>query len=177
MAIDENVYKKGINGELDEVIINSLPKDYEMHKGFFNEARIEKEKKMDEEKVYLCFIRLIGEENDGYYRYEFIFTNNRDEVWGEGFEQKPACLVNDLMVSEEYVYEVHIVKMKIKLDLIQNNCCFSVSDSYDGICSIAWENIDELDEFPEEGRVFFKFGETLEEVEDKLAMKNILMLN
>ena len=25
--------------------------------------------------VYLCFVRLIGEENDGMYRYEFIFTD------------------------------------------------------------------------------------------------------
>lgn len=126
---------------------------------------------------YLCFIHLIGEENDGYYRYEFIFTNNIDEVFGENFDQKPACLVNDLMVSEEYIYEVHIVKMKIKLDLIQNNCCFSISDCYDGIIALAWEDISTYDEYPSDGRIFFKFGETLEEVENKLAIKNVLMLN
>lgn len=135
-----------------------------------------KEEEIDE-KVYLCFIRLIGEENDGYYRYEFIFTNNVNDVWGEDFNQKPACLINNLMVDDEYITEIHIVKMKIKLDLIQDNCCFSVSDSYDGIVAIAWENIDLLDEFPEDGRIFFRFGETLEEVEEKLAMKNVLMIN
>lgn len=129
----------------------------------------------DNEKIYLCFIRLIGEENDGYYRYEFIFTDNVDEVWGENFDQKPACLVNNLMVSEEYVYEIHVVKMKIKLDLIQNNCCFSVSDCYDGCVSLAWQNLDNETEYPEDGRIFFKFGETLEEVENKLAIKNVIM--
>ena len=129
------------------------------------------------ETPYLCFIRLIGEENDGYYRYEFIFTDNIDEVFGEEFDQKPACLVNGLMVSEEYIYEVHIVKMKIKLDLIQNNCCFSVSDCYDGIIALAWQSLEGLEEYPEDGRIFFKFGETLEEVENKLAIKNVLMLN
>lgn len=129
------------------------------------------------ENPYLCFIRLIGEENDGYYRYEFIFTDNIDEVWGDDFDQKPACLVNGLMVSEEYIYEVHIVKMKIKLDLIQNNCCFSVSDCYDGIIALAWQSLEGLEEYPEDGRIFFKFGETLEEVENKLAIKNVLMLN
>ena len=129
----------------------------------------------DEEVVKLCFIRLIGEENDGFYRYEFIFTDNVDEVWGENFDQKPACLVNNLMVSEEYVYEIHIVKMKIKLDLIQNNCCFSVSDCYDGCVSLAWQNLDNETEYPEDGRIFFKFGETLEEVENKLAIKNVIM--
>lgn len=134
------------------------------------------EEKELNENPYLCFIRLIGEENDGYYRYEFIFTNNVDEVFGENFDQKPACLVNDLMVSEEYIYEIHIVKMKIKLDLIQNNCCFSISDAYDGIVSIAWEDISEYDEYPSDGRLFFRFGETFEEVGEKLALKNVLML-
>jgi len=126
--------------------------------------------------LYLCFIRLIGEENDGYFRYEFIFTDNPDEVWGEDFNEKPACLVNDLMVSDEYVTEIHIVKTKIKLDLIQNNCCFSVSDSYDQICALAWENTDDYETFPEEGRLYFMFAETIEDVSRKLAIKNIVML-
>ena len=132
---------------------------------------------MDENNVYLCFIRLVGEENDGTYRYEFIFTDNVNEVWGDDFNYKPSCLCNNLMVSEEYVTEVHIVKTDIKLDLIQNSCCFSISDAYDGIISIAWQNLDNLDEFPDDGRIFFRFGETLDEVKEKLAMKNVLMLD
>lgn len=118
--------------------------------------------------VFLCFIRLVGEENDGYYRYEFIFTDNVDDVWGEDFDQKPAALVNGLMVSEEFITEIHIVKMKIKLDLIQDNCCFSVSDCYDGIVSVAWsENL-------EENFLCFNFGEPLKDVQKKLAENSIL---
>lgn len=131
----------------------------------------------DIKDAYLCFIRLIGEENDGFYRYEFMFTDNIDEFWAENADQKPACLVNNIEPLDEYVTEIHVVKTKIKLDLIQDNCCFSVSDSFDGIVSLAWQNLDELDEYPQDGRIFFKFGESLEEVENKLAMKNILMLN
>lgn len=133
--------------------------------------------KLNEEEVYLCFINLIGEENDGYYRYEFIFTDKLNDVFGENFDQKPACLVNNLEVDDEYITEIHNVKMKIKLDLIQNNCCFSISDCYDGIVSMAWENMDEYEEYPEDGRLFFNFGETLSKVERKLAMKNIIMIN
>ena len=130
----------------------------------------------DNEELYLCFIRLIGEESSDYYRYEFIFTNDVDNVWGEDFDEKPACLANNLMVSDEFITEVHVVKTKIKFDLIQDNCCFSISDCYDNICAIAWENLDEYDEYPPDGRIFFRFGETFKEVEDKLAMKNLLMM-
>lgn len=130
----------------------------------------------EDKPLYLCFIRLVGEENDGYYRYEFIFTDNADEVWSEDFNQKPACLVNDLMVDDEYITEVHIVKTKIRLDLIQDNCCFSVADCYDGIIALAWENIDEYEEYPDDGRLFFKFADPYGEVEEALARKNVLMM-
>lgn len=131
----------------------------------------------DEEEVRLGFIKLIGEESDGYYRYEFIFTSNIDEFWGENFEYKPAGLVNGLLPDDKYISEIHVVKMKIKLDLIQNSCCFGFQDCTDGIIALAWENVDEYEEYPEDGRIFFRFGETLEEVENKLAMKNVLMLS
>ena len=134
---------------------------------------------MEEElnEVYLCFIRLIGEENDGYYRYEFIFTDNPDEVWGEDWEHKPIGLINNPTPSDDYITEIHIVKTKIKLDLIQNNMCFSMQDCLDGIVALAWQNIDELDAYPEDGRIYFMFGESLEDVERKLALKNVLMIN
>jgi hypothetical protein len=131
----------------------------------------------EEEDVRLGFIRLIGEETDGYYRYEFIFTTNIDEFWGENFEYKPSCLVNNLMPYEKFITEIHIAKMKIKLDLIQNSCCFGFQDCTDGIIALAWENVDDYDEYPEEGRIFFRFGETLDDVENKLAVKNVLMIN
>ena len=134
---------------------------------------------MEEElnEAYLCFIRLIGEENDGYYRYEFIFTDNPDEVWGEDWEHKPIGLINNPTPSDDYITEIHIVKTKIKLDLIQNNMCFSMQDCLDGIVALAWQNIDELDAYPEDGRIYFMFGESLEDVERKLALKNVLMIN
>ena len=135
---------------------------------------------MEEElnEVYLCFIRLIGEENDGYYRYEFIFTDNPDEVWGDGFEYKPAGLVNDLIPSEEYITEVHTVKTKIKFDLMQNNMCFGMQDCMDGAVAVALENIDEYENYPEDrGRLFFMFGESFEKVENKLAKCSILFVN
>ena len=131
----------------------------------------------DLKDVFLLFVRLIGEENDGYYRYEFIFTDNPDEAWGENFEYKPCCLVNNLIPSDEYITEVHNVKTKIKFDLIQDNCCFGFQDAMDGIVAIAYESLDLYESYPEDGRLVFMFGESLDDVERKLAMKSILMLN
>ena len=55
--------------------------------------------------------------------------------------------------------------------------CFGMQDAMDGIVSIAYENMDAYESYPDDGRLFFMFGESLDEVERKLAMKSILMLN
>ena len=123
---------------------------------------------MEEEEVRLGFIRLIGEESDGYYRYEFIFTDNIDEFWLENGEHKPCCLVNDLQPIDEYITEIHIVKMKIKLDLIQNNCCFGFQDCADGIVALGWSTDADVD------GLFFKFGDKFEETKNILAKHSIL---
>ena len=126
---------------------------------------------MEEETkdVSLLFIRLIGEENDGYYRYEFIFTDNPDEAWGDDWEYKPSGLVNTLIPSDEYITEIHIVKTKIKFDLIQNNMCFSMQDCIDGIISLCFSQInDEESIYYNEEPLKFDFGETQEEVRERL---------
>ncbi len=127
---------------------------------------------MEEElkDVFLLFVRLIGEENDGYYRYEFIFTDNPDEVWGDDFEYKPCSLINNLMVAEEYKTETHIVKTKIQFDLIQNNGCFGMQDCMDGVVSLCFSLDENLNQ-----PIILNFGDTYNEVSEKLAKNNILI--
>ena len=114
-------------------------------------------------------------EEEGKYRYEFIFTDDIDNVWGENFDEKPAGLINNLMVDEQYKTETHVVRTKIKFDLVQHCCCFGMQDCMDGIVALAYENIDDYESYPDDGRLVFKFGETYFDVESKLAMKSILI--
>lgn len=95
------------------------------------------------DNLFLCFIALVGTESDGQYRYEFIYTDNIDEVWGDNFDYVPACLCNGLYPNDEYITEVEIVKLPCKLNLIQENCCFGMQDCYDGIIALAYTDDEE----------------------------------
>ena len=128
----------------------------------------------EDKKAYLCFINLVGKEEDGKYRYEFIFTDNPDECWGEDWNEAPASLINDLNVDEQYKTETHVIKTEIAFNLVQNNGCFSMQDCIDGCCCLASEDISKYETYPELGRLVFHFGESFDDVERKLAMKNIL---
>lgn len=126
-------------------------------------------------ELKLAFITLVGTENDGRYLYEALFTDNEDELWGDGFEYKPCCLVHELKPSDEYIASVMNFRTEIQLDLIQNNCCFGMQDALDGIVAIAYESLDGLDEYPQDGRIYFMFGEPYSMVAKKLAKKNIIL--
>lgn len=122
-----------------------------------------------EDKLLLGFIKYVGDEDNGYHIYEFIFTDNIDEFWGENFEYSPCCMINDLVPNEEYITETKIVKSPFEMNLIQDSCCFGFQDCADGICSIGYAYDDSDNLF-----LNFKFGDDIISTEEQLAHKGII---
>lgn len=121
----------------------------------------------------LCFIKYVGCDIDGYHQYEFLFTSKIDEFWGENFEYMPCCLCNELIPFDNSYELTKKLKTKIKLCLIQSSCCFSYQDAIDNIVSIAYEDISEYEEYPENGRLILFFGDDYEDVVNKLNNKDL----
>lgn len=128
-----------------------------------------------DDDLSLAFINYIGSEMDGYNEYEFIFTLYPDEFWGENFNYRPAGVCNGLEPDRRFIQKVVRIKTLINLDLIQDSGCFSMQDCMDGVVSLAYQSLDNLDEYPEDGRLYLMFGESFKDVERKLAMCHILM--
>lgn len=133
--------------------------------------------------LFLIFVRLKGVEQDGRIIYQFIFGNKEqcENFWVDGFEEKPSGIAGEFYIEDEQYEEIKELKVYgIKLDLAQNNLCFSMQDCRDGIIALAWENLDNPDDdpdfvYPENGRLVFKYGMTSVEVEVMLAKRNMLM--
>lgn len=130
-----------------------------------------------EEDKYLCFIRFIGTDIDNNNIYEFLFTEDTENFWGDGFEYMPASLCNELTPEEGSFDCIKTIKTKIKLGLAQDCSCFSYQDCIDGIIAICYEDMSEYEEYPQDGRLVFHFGDSLENVEYELAKRNIVMTN
>ena len=122
----------------------------------------------------LVFIRLIGVEDGGLRRYEFMFSDDIDTFFVEG-DNDQCCLSEEITpIGHSRTY---IVKMGFKLDLIQDNCCFSFEDAKRGIVSIAWENMDDYESYPDNGRLYFKFGDDYGDVSNRLYKKGVLIMD
>lgn len=122
--------------------------------------------------VYVAFV---GRNVDNDNIYHLLITVDSERTWAEGWEIKPACNERDLTPEDDMYEYVAEIKTELKLDLAQENCCFSMQDCRDSVVALASENLEEADEYPEEGRIVIHFGDLAEDVETMLAKRNIVM--
>lgn len=118
----------------------------------------------------LIFVNGLGPNYKGDNIYEFIFSDSLD-VWGEFWESKPA---NQYPQPPElkYVKRVGVLRnTDIKLELIQNSDFFSMMDAMDDVIALAWET----EENNNYKRLVFRFGETEEQIKDKLYEKDLIL--
>lgn len=117
----------------------------------------------------LIYVNGLGPNYKGDNLYEFIFSDTTD-VWGDSWESKPS---NGYPTPPElkYIKKVGVLRnTDIKLELIQNSDFFSMIDAMDDVVALAWETEDE-----NKGRLVFRFGQTENEIKDKLYERDLIL--
>jgi len=123
---------------------------------------------------YLIYINGMGPNYKGDNIYEFIFSETL-EVFGENWESKPANGY-PLPPDMEYIKKVGtLINEEIAFDLVQNSDVFSVIDSMDGVLALGWEKESDDKDFSLIKRLVFQFGETEENVKNKLYERDIVL--
>lgn len=132
---------------------------------------------LDMSDYKVVYVLYVGKDTDNLNIYHFLLTTNSEEVFSEGWGEKPSCNINNgfLMISDNMYEYVKELKTSIILDLAQDNSCFSMQDCRDNIIALAYENIDNYEEYPDEGRIVIHFGDSIDEVERILAKRNLFM--
>ena len=118
----------------------------------------------------LIYVNGLGPNYKGDNLYEFIFSDTTD-VWGDSWESKPS---NGYPTPPElkYIKKVGVLRnTDIKLELIQNSDFFSMIDAMDDVVALAWESEDENNK----GRLVFRFGQTEQEIKDKLYERDLIL--
>jgi hypothetical protein len=118
----------------------------------------------------LIYVNGLGPNYKGDNLYEFIFSDTTD-VWGDSWESKPS---NGYPTPPElkYIKKVGVLRnTDIKLELIQNSDFFSMIDAMDDVVALAWESEEENNK----GRLVFRFGQTEQEIKDKLYERDLIL--
>jgi hypothetical protein len=124
---------------------------------------------------YLIYVNGLGPNYKGDNIYEFIFSDVKEEVWGESWESKPSN-GNPLPPNIEFIRKVGVLKnAEIKLLLIQDSDFFSMIDALDDVIALAWESDDSDINFDMEKRLVFRYGEDEKKIKDKLYERDIVL--
>ena len=136
---------------------------------------MKKENNTTNEELKVIYVIKIGNNTDGDNIYHFLISENSEETWSDGWEEKPACLLRYLTPSDDMYDYVGEVVTELEFDLAQNNSCYSMQDCRDKVIALVSENLDNAEEYPEEGRIVIHFGDSVDKVKAMLAKRNITM--
>lgn len=125
----------------------------------------------------VVYIVYVGKDTDNLNVYQFLLATDIENVFSEGWGEKPSSNISNsiLMIDEEMYEYVKELKTDIELDLAQDNSCFSMQDCRDNIIALAYENIDNYEEYPEDGRIVIHFGDNIDKVEKMFAKRNMYL--
>lgn len=121
----------------------------------------------------LIYINKVGKEWNGTYVYEFLFSNSIENVDGDEWDSVPASGRPE-PPHPEFVKSFGVLKTDIKFNLVQESDTFALWDAVDGIVALGWEDVDDYDVYPE-SRLWFKFGSDINEVNDKLYERDLVL--
>jgi len=125
-------------------------------------------------ELYLIYVNRIGEDWVGNNLYEFLFSDKTENVDGDDWDAYPAS-GRPSPPNSNFVKKVgRLVTGDLKSKLVQNSSEFAVWDAVDGVVALAWEDMDDYDEYPE-NRVAIHFGEGIKSVEDKLYEHDLVL--
>ena len=120
-------------------------------------------------ELYLIYINKVGTNHKGEHLFEFLFSDSTNYDWDETwYESSVVTDKNDLTPDPSFIKFVGNIKTsELDLELIQDSGVFQVYNAVEGIVALGWEKLIDGDDYPEE-RLVFRFGDTLQSVEEKL---------
>lgn len=123
----------------------------------------------------LVFINGLGPNYKGDNIYEFIYCKNIEDIWDDSWQAKPS---NGYPKPPELDYITQVGTLRntsIELELIQNSDFFSFMDAMDKVIALGWEKESDSLDFTVTKRLVFHFGDTEEEVKDKLYERDVVL--
>lgn len=125
--------------------------------------------------MYLAFVHYVGKDYSNNYIYEFLFTDNLEEICGENWDSNPAN-GNPLPPIDDIV-DVGRFYSQIYFEVIQENSVFCMNDAKDGLIALAWEdfNMSTYEDGEPEKKMFFKFGESKQDVDAKFYARDLVL--
>jgi hypothetical protein len=126
---------------------------------------------MSSKDTVLVFVKPICKNTDQTYEYDLFFSDTPDIVWGVDWEcNTPGLITSDEITPDSTTYsKVVRIKLPFPLKTVQETYCYSMEYAIARIIALSWIDIENMEEYPEKGRMVLYFGDTFEHVQGVLS--------
>ena len=126
---------------------------------------------MSSKDEVLIFVKPICRNTDQTYEYDLFFSDTPDIVWGVDWEvNTPGLVSTDEITPDPTTYNKVIrIKVPYPLKTVQETYCYSMECAIARIVALSWIDIENMEEYPEKGRMVLYFGDTFEHVQGVLS--------
>ena len=126
---------------------------------------------MNSNDEVLIFVKPICKNTDQTYEYDLFFSNTPDIVWGVDWDvNTPGLVSTDEITPDSTTYnKVVRIKLPFPLKTVQETYCYSMEYAIARIIALSWIDIENMEEYPEKGRMVLYFGDTFEHVQGVLS--------
>lgn len=125
--------------------------------------------------MVLVFVKPICKNTDQTYEYDLFFSDTPDIVWGVDWEvNTPGLVSSDEITPDSTTYnKVVRIKTSFPLKTIEETYCYSMEYAIARIIALSWIDIENMEEYPEKGRMVLYFGDSYGHVKGVLSEFNI----
>lgn len=120
----------------------------------------------------LVYVKPICKNTNGTFEYDFFFSETPEYVWGPDWDINSPSSNGDMTPEETTYSEIKRVITNLPLKTLEETSCYSMEYATYGILALAWIDIENLEEYPENGRMVLRFGDDIESVNDNLSKYN-----
>jgi len=113
----------------------------------------------------LVYVKPVCKNTDGTYEYDFFFSETPEYVWGPDWDINSPSSNGDITPEESTYSEIKRVITTLPLKTLEETSCYPMEYATYGILALAWIDIENLEEYPENGRMVLKFGYSKSDVE------------
>ena len=126
---------------------------------------------MNSNDEVLVFVKPICKNTDNTYEYDLFFSKTPEIVWGVDWEcNTPGLIDEDQIMPEKSTYDKVVrIKTEFPLKTVQETYCYSMEYAIARIIALSWIDIENMEEYPEKGRMVLYFGDTFEHVKGVLS--------
>lgn len=122
------------------------------------------------DNLVLIYVKSSGKNTDGTYDYDLFFSKTPEFAWGPDWDVDYPSNNGDLTPDSTTYSVIKKVKTTLPFKTAEETSCYSMEYATYGILALSWIDIENLEVYPEHGRLVLHFGDDIETVKEYLSL-------